>query len=81
MYSRMEGNRKGYGSYKNMKRAMQEFDTITVEIIHVQGCENRQQMRSYRTNIEIIAKKRTRRYTVLCKLNSFQKMRTGNNDS
>ncbi len=36
-------------------------------------------MRSYRTNIEIIAKKRTCRYTVLCKLNSFQKMRTGNN--
>ena len=56
---------------------MQEFDTITVIII--QGCENRQQMRSYRTNIEIIAKKRTCRYTVLCKLNSFQKMRTGNN--
>ncbi len=75
----MEGNRKGYGSYKNMKRTMQEFDTITVDII--QGCENRQQMRSYRTNIEIIAKKRTCRYTVLYKLNSYQKMRTGNNDS
>jgi hypothetical protein len=28
--SRMEGNRKGYGSYKNMKRTMQEFDTVTI---------------------------------------------------